>query len=149
VLAEKLNIIDPTEFESLDKLRQEVLETVENRLDDYEIVLWTKKEDRFHFIRSTIIVFDSTLTISQPEELPNVIKTLSPSSIFYHFIDAKARTPGRMDDLSMWLKVFGSQYDELIEKIQSIDPFFLSLTDLRDELAKIFQDFFEGEIKHV
>jgi hypothetical protein len=64
-LAEKLSVIDPTEFNSLEALRQEVLETIERRLDDYEIVYSIKKEDRFHFIGSIIIVFESALTLSQ------------------------------------------------------------------------------------
>lgn len=145
VLAEKLSIIDPTEFESLEDLRQEVLETIEKRLDDYEIILWTNKEDRFYFVRSTIIVFESSQTILDPHKLENVMKRLSPSSIFYHFIDARARTPERMDDFSEWLKSFGNQYDELIEKIQAIDPYFLSLTQLKEELIHVIQKFFKDK----
>lgn len=144
VLAERLSIIDPTEFDSLEALRQEVLETVERRLDDYESVLWTKKEDHFHFISSSIMVFESFLTIAQPEDLPQVIPTLAPNSIFYHFIDARARTPERVDDFSVWLKRFGSLYDGLIENIQAIDPYFLSLTQLRDELTNASQHYFKN-----
>lgn len=143
VLAERLSVIDPTEYESLEFLRQDVLETIENRLDDYEIVLWTKKEDQFHFIRSTIIVFESSLTILAPEDLSKIIPQLPPSSIFYHFIDARARTPEKVDDFSGWLKIFGSEYSVLIERIQAIDPFFLSLTELREELTKVIQQYFD------
>ena len=145
-LSEQLSVIDPTEFENLEELRQEVLETIEKRLDDYEIIFWTMKEDQFHFIDSTIVVFDSSLNISNPEDLPNVIPMLPPSSIFYHFIDARTRTPDKVDDFSTWLKVFGNKYDSLIEKIQSIDPYFLSLTEFRDELAKVLQNYFEKRV---
>lgn len=143
VLAEKLSIIDPTEFENLQALRQEVLETIESRLDDYENIHCTKREDQFHFIRSTTIVFDSPYSILQPKELPKVIQLLPPSSIFYHFIDARARTPDKVDDFSVWLKTFGNEYSGLIEKIQAIDPYFLSLTQLRDEIGLVAQQFFD------
>jgi hypothetical protein len=143
ILAEKLSIIDPTEFDNLEALRQEILETIDRRLDDYEIILWTKKENRFHFIHSTIIVFDSSVSILKPEDLAPTISRLPPSSIFYHFIDARARTPEKMDDFSLWLKIFGSEYDELIESIQSIDPYFLSLRELRDELTNKISQYFE------
>jgi hypothetical protein len=149
ILAEKLSIIDPTEFDSLELLRQEVVETVESRLDDYEIVLWTKKEDRFQFIGSTIIVFESAYTIMLPQDLPRVLEMLSPSSIFYHFIDARARTPERIDDFSVWLKIFGNQYDVLIESIQAIDPYFLSLTELREELSKVTHHYFDSRLNFV
>jgi hypothetical protein len=143
VLAEKLSIIDPTEFNTLEDLRQEILETIDKQLDEYEIVLWTTKEDRFHFVRSTIVTFESPLSISHPEKLAEVIDTLTPSSIFYHFIDARTRTPEKVDDFSVWLKNFGDQYNDLIETIQAIDPYFLSLKELRNELAKSFKSFFQ------
>ncbi len=141
ILAEKLSIIDPTDY-NLESLRQELIDTVERRLDDYEIALWTRKEDQFHFIRSTTVVFEKSVRIERPEDLPQIIETLSPGSIFYHFIDARRRTIDKIDDFSVWLKMFGQQYTLLIEKIQAIDPYFLSLTEVRDELVKIAHRYF-------
>lgn len=143
LLSEKLNIIDPTEFENLEELRQEVLDRIESRLDDYETVPWTRKEDRFHFISSTIIIFESSLKFDSPEEFRENIFKLSPSSIFYHFIDARIRTEERIDDFSLWLKNFGEEYAELIEEIEAIDPYFLSLTAIREELAAVLFRHFE------
>ena len=143
ILAEKLTILDPTEFESLEDLRQELLETIDRRLDEYELILSTKKEDRFYFIRSMIIVFESSLTMSKPEDLPKILEKLSPGSIFYHFIDARSRNAEKVDDFSFWLKTFGNAYSVLIENIQSIDPYFLSLTELREELLKVTKTFFQ------
>ncbi|MFA6916909.1 MAG: DUF5752 family protein [Parachlamydiales bacterium] len=143
ILAEKLSIIDPTEFENLELLRQELLETIEQRLDNYEIVLWTRKEDQFHFVGSTIVVFDSSLEIKTPEELVKIIPQLSPNSIFYHFIDSRLRTAEKTDDFTLWLRQFGTKYEGLIEEIQVIDPYFLSLTQLKDELARIANEYFK------
>lgn len=143
ILAERLTVIDPTEFSSLEALRQEVIETIERRLDDYEIVLWTNKENRFSFVRSTIIIFESNDSIQTPEELPKFIETVSPSSVFYHFIDARSRTAEKIDDFSGWLKMFGDQYFPLIEQIQAVDPYFLSLCEVRDRLSQITTQYFE------
>lgn len=148
VLAERLSVIDPNDFNNLEDLRQDVVETIERRVDESETIVWTRKEDRFHFIRSAIIVFDRTSTIKEPKDLPRIIASLPSGSIFYHFIDARMRTPEKIDDFSIWLKIFGSKYDSLIEKIQSIDPYFLSLTQLREELAKTIQNHFESEELH-
>ncbi|MBA3957567.1 MAG: hypothetical protein H0X51_04120 [Parachlamydiaceae bacterium] len=139
VLAERLNIIDPTEFTDLESIRQAVLETIEESLEE-EVLPWIKKEDRFHFIRSTIIVFESEIQVNNPEELALTLPKLPPSSIFYHFIDARRRTVDRTDDFSVWLKTFGSKYDQLIQQIQGIDPYFLSLTQLRDKLTELLKD---------
>jgi hypothetical protein len=142
ILAEKLSIIDPMEFDNQELLRQEVLETIERRLDNYEFIFYTKKEDQFHFVRSSIVVFDSILCIQKPEDLPKIISQLSPGIIFYHFIDARVRTADKTDDFSVWLKMFGDKYSGLIEGIQAIDPYFLSLTQLRDELTHVIHDYF-------
>lgn len=145
ILAEKLSIIDPTDYSHLEDLRIELILQVESRLDDYDIILTTKREDRFNFIRSTIVIFDSDVTIKEPQGLLEVIGTLTPSSIFYHFIDARRRTAEKINDFSLWLKTFGDSYIELAEQVQAIDPYFLSLTELRDEFFKVVQHYFSAK----
>lgn len=148
ILGERLSVIDPTEFESLDALRQEVLEVIERRLDECDTVLWTKKDDWFHFICSSIIVLESALTIPTPKDLVVTVPILPPSSIFYHFIDARSRTLDKTDDFSVWLKQFGAEYEPLVEAIQAIDPYFLSLTQIKEELGIAIQRFFEQRGLH-
>lgn len=143
VLAEQLGIIDPTEYNSLEELRQTVLETIDLRLESYDMILWTARENSFHFIQPSTIVFDSNVLIKSPEELPFVIPLLPPSSIFYHFIDSRARTSEKMDDFSIWLKKFDGKYTSLLAAISSIDFYFLSLSQLKEQLAEIFQTFFK------
>lgn len=144
-LAERLSVIDPTEYDNLEALRQKLLDDVEERLDENEMVHWTKKEHQFHFIRSKIIVFETPYRVNNPHELAKMIQSISPNSIFYHFIDARSRTADRKDDFSTWLSSFGTEYKVLIENIQSIDPYFLSLTDLRSQLGNVIQDYFNKE----
>lgn len=142
-LAERLSVIDPTEYNNLESLRLDLIEVVEYRLEEREIVPWTSREDQFHFIRSKIILFKTPHSILQPEELANIIPILSTSSIFYHFIDARRRTPEQLDDFSTWLSGFGNEYAELIHKIKGIDPYYLSLVELRQELSRIMTAYFK------
>lgn len=142
-LAERLSIVDPTDYQNMEMLRQKLLDIVEERLDENEIDYWTKKDNQFLFIRSKIIIFKTPYRMDEPSDLVKMIPSLSPSSIFYHFIDARGRTKEGKDDFSTWLSSFGKQYDELVEKIQSIDPYFLSLFDLRANLTMIIEDYFK------
>lgn len=139
VLAERLTVLDPREYETLEELRQELLEILDERLEEYELILSVKREDKFHFIWSTIVIFDTTYTITHPKELLEVVEHLPPSSFFYHFIDARRRTPERMDDFSTWLKNFGPEYTDLITSIRSIDPYFLSLVEVKNELIDVLK----------
>jgi hypothetical protein len=141
ILSERLGILDPTEYGDLEDLRSAMIEILEQRLDEIKFAFWSKGENMFHFLRSTIIVFDTAITIEHPIELKQILPTLSPSSIFYHFIDARRRTSTGIDDFSFWLAQEGSVYETLLKKIQHIDPFFLSLVEQRQKLTEIMVNY--------
>lgn len=143
-LAERLAVVDPTEFADLEDLRQVLLELIEQRLDESEYLQWTRAISPFEFIRSQIVVFNPHREITSPEQLADIMATVSASSIFYHFVDARRRLPERIDDFQYWLAGFGDRYDSLREKLASIDPYFESLSELRTQLAVIFENHFKG-----
>lgn len=141
-LAERLSAINPTEFPDLEELRQELVEVVEMRLDETEMVPWAKADQQFHFIKSQIVVLDTGREIFRPEDLTKVVPEMSNESIFYHFIDARRRTPDRVDDFSGWLMWMGEEYQEIIERLTAIDPYFSSLKELREIISQLFDEFF-------
>ncbi|MGD2136739.1 MAG: DUF5752 family protein [Gammaproteobacteria bacterium] len=143
-LAERLAVIDPSHFPDLESMRQELVDVVEERLDEMEVLDWVPVDRQFQFIRSHTVVFDTRRTARQPEQLAAIIKSLSASSIFYHFIDARRRLPDSMDDFRLWLGAWGDRYAELQDRLAAIDPYFLSLYEMRDQVAAIFGDYFEG-----
>lgn len=144
VLAERLAVLDPTGFADLEALRQEVLEHIDNRLDEAEHLSWSRATLQFEFVCSQIVVFHTHRELERPEELAEVMPELSPSSVFYHFIDARRRTPDRRDDFSDWLSGYGEAYSELQSQLAGVDPYFGSLSELRDELSELFSDYFSG-----
>jgi hypothetical protein len=144
-LAEQLGVIDPTDFPNLTELRQELIEVIEDRLDESEYVPWSSPDNQFHFIRAKFVVFDTHNRIERPQMLPRAAELMSPGSIFYHFIDARRRTPDRTDDFSMWLSGFGDKYVHLCQRLSAIDPYFATLTELRKRLAQVFFGYFGEE----
>ena len=97
----------PTAFADLESLRQELLEVIEQRLDEIETLPWAEPDMQFHFVRSQIIVFDTREKIEEPEQLVEAVPKMSVGSIFYHFIDARRRSPEMMDDFRSWLRSYG------------------------------------------
>lgn len=142
VLAERLSVLDPTEIPDMERMREELLEVIEERLDESEHVPWAKRDQQFHFIKSQIVVFDTHREIRKAEELVSVIPSLTSSSIFYHFIDARRRTFGNIDDFSSWLYGFDGKYSKLCDALATVDPFFSPLPALRDQLARVVKEFF-------
>jgi hypothetical protein len=142
-LAERLAVVDPTHFPDIEGLRQEVLEIVEQRLDESEMLAWVKAEHPFEFTRSTVVVFRTPRELTRPRQLAIELGHFSTGSIFYHFIDARRRREDGMDDFRGWLRHFGSDHEDLVEILGEVDPYFITLTRLRAQLASIFQQYFE------
>lgn len=142
VLAERLSVISPADFDNLEDLRQEIIEVIEEHLDENDTVLWSRADQQFHFLRGQIVIFDSGLRLTAPHELIPHLDALSVGNIFYHFIDARSRTEQRCDDFSAWLRGFGDRYLDLIAQLQSLDPYFSSLKEIQQRLSHIFSAYF-------
>lgn len=138
-LAERLAMVDPTTSPDLEDLRRDLVEIIEDRLDESEALPWVRATQRFHFMRSQIVVFDTGVRCRTPEEMAERIPYLSPSSVFYHFVDARRRSAEGTDDLRSWLASFGPRFEELRRALGELDPYFVSLTELRDEVAAVFR----------
>ena len=137
VLAERLAVLDPTRAADLELLRHEVLEQIDIRLDEVEYLSWSRASRPFAFICSQIVVFDTGQRLGQPQELAEAVARLSTSSIFYHFIDARRRTEDGHDDFSDWLDQFGDRYSPLKQDLLGVDPYFGSLSELRQQLTSL------------
>ena len=142
ILAERLGIIDPADYEDLEALRQEIIDVLEERMDETEYLPWSKRDRQFHFIRAQTVVFDTNRRIQKPEELPEIMPQLSVSSIYYHFIDARWRPPFGMDDFRSWLEQFNNGYKDLCADLAGVDPYFSGLMELRRQLSLLFNNYF-------
>jgi septum formation topological specificity factor MinE len=143
-ISEQLSLVDPNQYKNLEDLRREVLEVIEQRLYELDYVPMVKMGEEFHFIRSQTVIFETGMSIDEPRKFMDIIPNLSLGSIFYHFIDSRRRTEETKSDFSLWIQGFGDQYKELSERLDSIDPYFTTLGELRHELIKLFQNYFEG-----
>ncbi len=144
-LAERLSVIDPTDFEDLEELRQELVEITSVRLEESEKLRLLHADRPFVFIRSQIVIFDTYVTVAHPLQLPMAAPMMTPSSFFFHFVDARRRTKDRMDDFREWLMEYGDEFRPLIDRLASLDPYFIQLTELKEKIAGIFTSYFAGE----
>ena len=137
-IAERLAVIDPADFADLEGLRQELIEVIDERLDETEMILFARADQQFHFARSVIVVFDTHKRLSHPRELVEAVPQMSVGSIFYHFIDARRRDPVSVDDFRAWLMGLGPEYQSLCEAVAQVDPYFESLFVIRQRLTEVF-----------
>lgn len=142
-LGEQLALISPTDFHNMESLRQELIDVIMARLNEGDRLSWIPASSELEFLRSQIVVFDTRLRAKQPQELGEMIPDLSPSTIFYHFIDARRRVAGGKDDFRTWLAHW-EDCSDLCDKLADIDPYFDTLISLRSQIAQVFADFFHG-----
>ncbi|MBA3603704.1 MAG: hypothetical protein H0W50_08705 [Parachlamydiaceae bacterium] len=149
ILAERLAVIDPSYNENLEDLRLDLLDVVEDKIIEEEMSTQLYATETFHFIKSNIIIFNTSYKMEHPKDLVKIIPAISRSSIFYHFIDARRREVIKLDDFSKWLRGFNNEFDTLVDRFKQIDPYFTSLSDLQKKLSlEVSKYFFENcEVK--
>ncbi len=139
VLAERLGIINPYVFENIDSLREKVLDILDERLSEAPYIPWVPKGEEFRFMRGVTIVFDTHAELETAEDLVNHLPDMSLSAIYYHFVEARRRTPDRTDDFTTWLADLETKPEELLRAFAHIDFYFLNLSELKDALVKVAQ----------
>lgn len=137
VLAERLGIIDPYLFADIEILRSQVLDIIDERLSEVQVVPTALPGSEFYFLEATTVVFDTGNVIEHPTGLRNAILDMTNSSIYFHFLEAKRRPPVCIDDFSAWLADWGNEFESSIQAVQSIDFMFLTLAELKNELATV------------
>ncbi|MBN2565059.1 MAG: hypothetical protein JXB46_05060 [Candidatus Eisenbacteria bacterium] len=141
-LAERLSVIDPTDFEDMEQLRTRVVEVIDQDLARTGLVPSAPEGAEFDFIRSQIVIFDTGKRLLYPADLPEAVAGMSKTSVFYHFIDARRRTPDSVDDFRTWLAdIDRTGFAELCTTLAGIDPFYGSLEETRAMLREVFTDF--------
>ena len=142
-LAERLSVIDPTDFDDMNDLRKRLITVIDSGLELGESRQEAPEDNLFDFIRSQIVVFNTRNPLADPAEFPSAVAAMSRTSVFYHFIDARRRTPDSTDDFTCWLNDIDRHgYAELTMRLASIDPFFATLVETREELTRTFSDHF-------
>ena len=138
VLAERLGIVDPVEFADVERLRQHLLDLVEDRLDETAVVRSVSPGHEFYFLRSQVVVLSTGLSAATPQELGERIRSLPTGSIFYHLIEARRRTPRQLDDFTCWLESWGADSAPLREQLARVRLHHGPLSELRERIAACF-----------
>ncbi|MGB7972220.1 MAG: DUF5752 family protein [Candidatus Deferrimicrobiaceae bacterium] len=134
VLAERLGILDPYTVKSLEELRAITLDIFDERLSEVVAIPSAAPGDEFYFLEATTVTFDTGERVNSPKELGPAIRKMTNGSIFFHFLEARRRAPVGMDDFSAWLKGEEKKNAKCIRTLESIDFYFHSLSNLKEEI---------------
>ena len=140
VLAERIGILNPYSFSSLEELRERLLEIVSERGSERPSEVWHPAGEEFRFMRAATVIFETGTRLHSLAELRQAMPALSQSSVYYHFVEARRRTENGMDDFSLWLDGLPEDTGAFVAGLAAIDFYFLNLRELKRELVRRCQE---------
>jgi len=135
-LAEKLASIDLLAFSSIRQLREAIIEIVEDFVRETKGRLreCPPGED-FYFCESQSFDMSTGIVATTVPEFFEALRLVSNVSIYFHFFEARLRLERPENDFSHWLVHHGEE--ELAKAIDRINPYVLTLDELKAEIIKI------------
>lgn len=138
-LAEMLSNVDPYESETIDELRNTLIQVIEQYLDEAPPPRDALPGDEFYFNETVSIVFPVGIRVRNLAEFFIAMQHVDLGSIYYHFYEARIRVRDRVDDFSRWMQ--DSLLKEgLAARIGAIDPFMHDVEGIRKHILDVVAD---------
>jgi len=143
VLAERLAVINPFEFGSLEALREELLSAVNDHLARLSVVPRVEFGEVFHFQQSHIVEVPLGPAAGTLAEFRQGVAEVDASAIYYHMVEARARLGRRSGDFAEWLRT-SLGMTALAERIERIDAYMTNLERVRARVLALVDTALEG-----
>ncbi len=136
VLGERLAMVRPLDFATLEELREEFLAIIDDHLGRLSIVPRAIFGDPFDFMQSRIVAVSSGVRASTLEAFRAALASIHPSAIYFHAIEAPRRLGRPESDFAAWIRE-SLGLSDLAEAMSRTDPYSGSLERLRMELLRL------------
>jgi hypothetical protein len=136
VLAERLSMVDPFQFQSLEELRDELVSIIDQHISTLHPVPRVVFGDPFFFLQSTLIPVPTGLEARTLAEFRRCLADVDASAIFYHALDARIRRREGDEDFTYWI---GQELGRasLAEEIRRINPYLGGLEQMRFQILRV------------
>lgn len=140
VLAERLCVMDPFDFPSLEALREELISIIDDHLSVMGTVPRVGFGTPFYFNRSRILEVPTGLEVRTLREFRDAISEVDVSALYFHVFEAHLRLQRNENDFSAWIRA-GLKLPELADRIKALNPYLGSLERLRSSLLDMCDDY--------
>ena len=139
VLGERLAMVDPADFATLQALREELVAVVDDHLRHLSIVPQIVSGEPFDFIQSRIVEVPTGITVRTLPELREGLLEIDQSALYFHLVEARLRLGRGRNDFAAWLEQ-GLGLPELAARIQAVNPYGGSLEQTRARLIALLDE---------
>jgi hypothetical protein len=142
-LAEKLAAIDLLAFTTIRQLREAIIAVIENYLDENG---GKSREcppgNEFHFCKSKSFIMPTGIVAHDVPDFFAKLPQVTTVSLYFHFFESRLRLERPTNDFSPWLADGGE--NELAQAIDKLDPYVITLDELKNEIVKLGEKFQQG-----
>ncbi|HXJ83306.1 MAG TPA: DUF5752 family protein [Candidatus Methylomirabilis sp.] len=134
-LGERLAMVDPAEFDTLEHLRDELVAVIDDHLRQLGAVPRLVTGEPFDFIRSRTVEVPTGIEVRTLGEFRQALLDVDSSAIYFHVVQARARL-GRANDFAAWLgRRLG--LTQLAQRVRALHPYGGSLERTRARLLQL------------
>jgi hypothetical protein len=134
-LGERLAMVDPAEFSTLQALRDELVAVIDDHLQQLQSVPRIVVGEPFDFVRSRTIEIPTGVLVSTLDEFREALVDVDSSAIYLHVVQARARF-GRENDFAAWLG-HGLGLTHLAARVRALNPYGATLERTRTRLLNL------------
>jgi len=137
-LAERLANLNPFAYQKIEDVRLGIIDIITKHLKEYPQPRHALRGDEFFFNEGVTLVMPSGYEAATLVEFSRALEEVDPSSIYFHFYEARLRLGQEGDDFS---RFFAECLDcaELASKISSLDPYMYNTEMLREKLLRLIK----------
>jgi hypothetical protein len=130
ILAERLAVVNPFEFGTLEDLREELASIIHDHLVHLSSVPRVELGEVFYFQQSHIVEVTLGPGCETLAEFRAGLASVDASAIYMHMVEARARLGRRAGDFAEWIRS-SLEMPALAEKIERIDTYMTNLERVR------------------
>jgi uncharacterized protein DUF5752 len=134
-LAERLAVVDPFAFATLEELREHLVTILQDHLRGREAEGRVEFDRGFHFQQSHVVEVPLGVVAATLGEFRAGLATVDESAIYLHTVETRARGR-RAEAFAGWLRD-ALVLPELAERFERIDPYLTTLERVRGRLLNL------------
>jgi len=139
VLGERLAMVDPADFSTLQALREELVSVVDEHLRRLGVVPMVVSGEPFDFIQSRIVEIPTGTEVKTLQEFRDALLEIDQSALYFHLVEARLRLGRGRNDFAAWLEK-GLGLPELASRVHKVNPYADSLEQARTRLVALLDD---------
>jgi hypothetical protein len=136
VLAERLALPCPFDFENVEQFREHLLEILDDHLSRLGFDPRAWQGEPFYFLRGHLSAVPLGLEVADLASFRDALASVDDSSIYYHAVEAIGRLGRPRSDFAAWVdEALG--LPGLATRMAEVDPFVVSLTGVRRQTLDV------------